>query len=37
MKKIVELKKWQFSIEKLNVKKQTTLPHTWNVYENTRA
>ena len=36
MKKIVELKKWQFSIEKLNVKKQITLPHTWNVDEKAK-
>lgn len=35
MKKIMELKQWDFCIESLGFKKAVTLPHTWNVDDNT--
>ena len=31
MKKVYDLKKWNFEIESLGFKKEVTLPHTWNV------
>lgn len=34
MKKVIDLKNWDFKIEHLNFEKQVTLPHTWNVDDN---
>lgn len=34
MKKIIDLKKWNFKIDTLNFEKEVTLPHTWNVDDN---
>lgn len=34
MKKIIELKKWNFKINDLNFEKEVTLPHTWNIDNN---
>lgn len=34
MKKIIELKEWNFKIDELNFEKTVTLPHIWNVDDN---
>lgn len=34
MKKVVDLKNWNFIIESLGFEKAVTLPHTWNVDDN---
>lgn len=34
MKKVIDLKKWQFRIDELDFEKEVTLPHTWNVDDN---
>lgn len=37
MKKIIDLRNWNFKIKSLDFEKAVTLPHTWNVDENTEV